>query len=119
MGSRHNRKRTRSRPRNRLASKSSSFTYQDLPYQSIPSVSALPNHQRPASYWQQQYAVWQARQSLAHQGLAQRRDTNIASLDQQRMRMFGGSVEDEESLCAPMLQVVLDLFNGSIDYEDP
>lgn len=32
--------------------------------------------------------------------------------------MFGGCEDDEESLCAPMLQVVLDLFDGQIDYED-
>jgi hypothetical protein len=36
------------------------------------------------------------------------------------MRVFGGEVDDDDdvSLCAPMLQVVLDLFDD-VDYVDP
>lgn len=35
-----------------------------------------------------------------------------------RIHVFGGDAGDEGGeLCAPMLQVVLDLFNG-VDYED-
>lgn len=37
----------------------------------------------------------------------------------QRLRIFGGEVGDEVSLCVPMLQVVMGLFNGRLDYEDP
>lgn len=36
----------------------------------------------------------------------------------QRLRIFGGEIGDEVSLCAPMLQVVTGLFGG-LDYEDP
>jgi hypothetical protein len=39
--------------------------------------------------------------------------------EKQRLRIFGGETGDEVSLCAPMLQVVMGLFNGALDYEDP
>lgn len=39
-------------------------------------------------------------------------------VEAQRLRLFGGEVGEEASLCAPMLQVVMDLFDG-IDYVDP
>lgn len=39
-------------------------------------------------------------------------------LEAQRLRFFGGEAGDEASLCAPMLKVVMDLFND-IDYVDP
>lgn len=36
-----------------------------------------------------------------------------------RVHVFGGDAGDEAGeLCAPMLQVLLDLFDG-VDYEDP
>ena len=40
-------------------------------------------------------------------------------LEQERTRMFGGELGDEVSLCEPMLQVVLSLFDGHLDYLDP
>jgi hypothetical protein len=36
-----------------------------------------------------------------------------------RLRIFGGSAEDEMTLLEPMLKVVTDLFDGNIDYDDP
>lgn len=42
----------------------------------------------------------------------------IADIEAQRIHFFGGEVGDEVSLCAPMLQVVLDLWGG-VDYLDP
>lgn len=40
-------------------------------------------------------------------------------LTAKRVQVFGGDAGDENGeLCAPMLQVVLDLFDG-VDYEDP
>ncbi|KAJ9638308.1 hypothetical protein H2199_006995 [Coniosporium tulheliwenetii] len=64
----------------------------------------------PANAWQQQYTAWQAR---VHQ-----QQQEQAMIEAQRLRLFGGEVGEEASLCAPMLQVVMDLFDG-IDYVDP
>jgi len=36
-----------------------------------------------------------------------------------RLRMFGGEVQDGAALCGPMLKVVMDLFDGGLDYHDP
>jgi hypothetical protein len=40
-------------------------------------------------------------------------------LETQRLRYFGGEYGEEVSLLEPMLQVVMDLFDGNTDYEDP
>lgn len=40
-------------------------------------------------------------------------------LEAQRLRFFGGEAGEEVSLLEPMLKVVMDLFDGDIDYEDP
>ena len=42
----------------------------------------------------------------------------LSAIEAQRIRIFGGEVGDEVSLCAPMLQVVFDLWGG-VDYLDP
>jgi hypothetical protein len=39
-------------------------------------------------------------------------------LDQERLLLFGGDLDDDVSLCVPMLRVVMSLF-GDIDYTDP
>ena len=39
-------------------------------------------------------------------------------LEQEEQRVFGGDVDDDESLCLAMLDVVICLF-GDIDYTDP
>jgi len=33
--------------------------------------------------------------------------------------LFGGDERDGTTLCAPMLQVVMNLFDGGLDYADP
>jgi hypothetical protein len=48
-----------------------------------------------------------------------REQQEAAAAEAQRLLIFGGEVGDEVSLCAPMLQVVMGLFNGRLDYEDP
>jgi len=40
-------------------------------------------------------------------------------MEAQRLRFFGGEVGEEVSLLEPMLKVVMDLFDGDIDYQDP
>jgi len=39
-------------------------------------------------------------------------------LDQEQIKLFGGDVDDDVSLCESMLQVVFRLWGG-IDYMDP
>jgi len=39
-------------------------------------------------------------------------------LEQEQIKLFGGELDDDVSLCEPMLQVVFHLFGG-IDYTDP
>jgi hypothetical protein len=36
-----------------------------------------------------------------------------------RLRLFGGEESDGTAFMAPMLQVVMDLFDGGLDYMDP
>ncbi|KAF1986308.1 hypothetical protein K402DRAFT_421166 [Aulographum hederae CBS 113979] len=147
MGSRHNRKRTRSRPRNRNSHLSrDSTTLSDISISSSPSSLTHPlanpgtpssKHPSPsdrfsAQHWHQQYAAWQARlqhqtqtrQQLQHlqeqqraQRLAREREKE-AEVEMQTLRMFGGERGEDGSLCEPMLKVVMGLF-GDVDYEDP
>jgi hypothetical protein len=127
MGQKHNRRRTRSRPRNRnqnannsnhVRMLSSSSSLSDVP--AIPPLPAGMIPQRygtpltsigrlPAHRWDAQYAAWQAWQAAKDEEDEE---------DERLLRMFGGEKGDETSLCGPMLQVVMDLFDG-IDYEDP
>jgi hypothetical protein len=53
------------------------------------------------------YSAWQDRQETER------------IKEAQRLRFFGGEVDDEHSLLMPMLKVVTDLFDGETDYEDP
>ena len=79
-------------------------------------MSSLP--QRSPSHWHQQYAHWQLR--TREQNLrAQREQQEAVAAEIQRLRIFGGEAGDEVSLCAPMLQVVMGLFEGKLDYDDP
>ena len=121
MGQRHNRKRTRSRPRHRDAGKARSLYYRTNSIESSasflssssasfpqPSPSPLPLASRSTNHWHQTYSAWQDRL----------RRQQEEALEAQRLRFFGGEVGDEVSLCEPMLKVVMDLFND-IDYVDP
>jgi hypothetical protein len=117
MGARHNRKRTRSRPRNRISTqKSRSFV--NLTSPSTLSSTTFPN-QRSLTNWHQQYSQWQDRVREYQQIQAMREQQEAEAAEAQRLRIFGGEVGDEVSLCPAMLETVLFLFNGRLDYEDP
>jgi hypothetical protein len=62
----------------------------------------------------QSWQRWKARQAEEAAALEVRK----AQLDQERMLLFGGEVDDDVSLCEPMLRVLMSLF-GDIDYTDP
>jgi len=70
-------------------------------------------------HWHQQYSQWQDRSRSQQQYQTQREHQEAIAAETQRLRIFGGEAGDEVSLCAPMLQVVMGLFNGRLDYEDP
>jgi hypothetical protein len=65
----------------------------------------------PANHWDQTYLLWQNRHRLEQE--------RQEMLETQRLRYFGGEPGEEVSLLEPMLQVVMDLFDGNIDYDDP
>jgi hypothetical protein len=86
---------------------------------------AIPN--RMASrHWQAQWETWQYRRLMQQPAFAQARracavpspqaNTDIVA---HRLRVFGGEVQDGAALCGPMLKVVMDLFDGGLDYSDP
>lgn len=121
MGKRHNRKRTRSRPRHRdstiqynnhIRSLSADTTSSEAtiisPYQPQPHFSGANT---PANHWHQTYFAWQTRQRIEQE--------QQERLETERLRYFGGVPGEEVSLLEPMLQVVMDLFDGNTDYEDP
>ncbi|KAH7128363.1 hypothetical protein B0J11DRAFT_269232 [Dendryphion nanum] len=126
MSKRHNRKRTRSRPRHRDAGKahsnhtrnhsmdttsSYSTTFSSHPSPYLPSSLALAaNESWHPMYYGQYQPYYQQDQGKAHMDAAQ------------RLRLyFGPPKEDEVSLFFEnaMLKVVTDLFDGDIDYKDP
>ncbi|ORY13385.1 hypothetical protein BCR34DRAFT_586536 [Clohesyomyces aquaticus] len=115
MSKRHNRKRTRSRPRHRTRSNHtrnpsvdtvSSYSTTNSSFQP-PLPFPLAN--RPVDHWQQTYSAWQTRLRYEEE----------QAMEAQRLRLFGGEIGDDVSLFEPMLKVVTDLFDGSTDYEDP
>ncbi|KAH7081051.1 hypothetical protein FB567DRAFT_119082 [Paraphoma chrysanthemicola] len=122
MGKRHNRKRTRSRPRHRDGNSqlknhtrstsvdtTSSFA---TSHYSFPSTY-IPSSNVPANHWHHAYATWQDRSRL------EKERQEMLELETQRLRYFGGEPGEEVSLLEPMLQVVMDLFDGNTDYDDP
>jgi hypothetical protein len=120
MGARHNRKRTRSRPRNRLSSPSQSP--RSLSISSAPSdisvdFDSLLPAQQTADHWQSQWMQWQDRLRQQDSMKQQRERTEAMAAEAQRLHIFGGEMGDDVSLCAPMLQVVTGLFGG-LDYDD-
>jgi hypothetical protein len=66
-------------------------------------------------HWQAQWDTWQNRRLMPQPALAQPSTDIVAH----RLRMFGGEVQDGAALCGPMLKVVMDLFDGGLDYHDP
>lgn len=118
MSKRHNRKRTRSRPRHRDAGRARSNHIRTLSMDTNASYSSttsnfqplhFPIANQPANHWHQTYSAWQNRLQYEQE----------QALEAQRLRIFGGEVGDEVSLLEPMLKVVTDLFDGNTDYEDP
>jgi len=63
----------------------------------------------PTPDWHQTYSAWQTRQRIQQEQM----------MEAHRLRFFGGEAGEEVSLLEPMLKVVMDLFDGDIDYEDP
>lgn len=115
MSKRHNRKRTRSRPRHRdggkahstihtrsfsMDSDATTYSYQHFPLANV-----------PYGYWHQTYSAWQDR--------LRDEQERARAKEAQHLRMFGGEAGDEMSLVEPMLKVVFDLFDGRLDYDDP
>lgn len=139
MSKRHNRKRTRSRPRHRdggaKAAAARAVSLHNPFAGSMDMISssspAYPTNflLKPSSFpfafpisfplsalptatdiWPPTYSsAWHTRLQLEQE----------RALEVQRLRFFGGEVGDESSLFEPMLKVVTDLFDGEIDYEDP
>jgi hypothetical protein len=119
MGKRHNRKRTRSRPRHRdgqsqpkihtrsdsidtTSSQASMSSYHPTsPYHPIANSSAM--------HWDETYFAWQNRLQIEQQ--------RQQLMEKERIRYFGGVPGEEVSLLEPMLQVVMDLFDGNTDFE--
>ncbi|KAF1980534.1 hypothetical protein BU23DRAFT_444523 [Bimuria novae-zelandiae CBS 107.79] len=124
MSKRHNRKRTRSRPRHRDSGKANLNHIRNLSVDTNTSFSSTTSsfHQQqnshfpmvtpPANHWHQTYLAWQDRR---HQNEMAREK----ALEAQRVRFFGGEVGEDISLLEPMLKVVTDLFDGNTDFEDP
>ncbi|KAH8731668.1 hypothetical protein GQ44DRAFT_604472 [Phaeosphaeriaceae sp. PMI808] len=123
MGKRHNRKRTRSRPRHRDGN-SQTPNQNHIRSLSIDTTSSqatinssfhyspyFHNTKTPADHWHSTYFAWQTR--------LQQEQEQQRMLETQRLRFFGGEPGEEVSLLEPMLQVVMNLFDGNTDYEDP
>ncbi|KAH7407040.1 hypothetical protein DE146DRAFT_417826 [Phaeosphaeria sp. MPI-PUGE-AT-0046c] len=119
MGKRHNRKRTRSRPRHRdgqsqikMHTRSTSI---DTTSSRTPSNSSLhyspeqPIFYLSANNWHETSSAWQYRLQFE-----QKRQQVLES---ERIRYFGGVPGEEVSLLEPMLQVVMDLFDGNTDFD--
>jgi len=119
MGKRHNRKRTRSRPRHWDGNLQNINHSRSISVDTTTSQTTSNSFQPPpypianvhADHWHQTYFAWQHRLQV-EQELQQ-------ALEMQRLRYFGGEPGEEVSLLEPMLQVVMDLFDGDTDYEDP
>lgn len=124
MSKRHNRKRTRSRPRHRDGGKAQSNHVRTLSVDTHSSFSSTSNSfpqsqnlnssivTAPANHWHQTYLAWQDRRIQYEQ-------QRERALEAQRVRFFGGEAGDDNSLLEPMLKVVTDLFDGHTDFEDP
>lgn len=137
IGSRHNRKRARrrGRPRNRgHTSLNASPTPPSLISPLISDIvlslcgfSLLPLVERPST-WSNRQLPWpglRARETKAQQDARLRLQAESADrsydkeMEAERLRMFGGVEGDDTALCAEMLDVVMTLFDGNIDYKDP
>jgi hypothetical protein len=69
----------------------------------------IPNNS--AMHWHETYFAWQSRLQIEQ--------TRQQMLEMERIRYFGGVPGEEVSLLEPMLQVVMDLFDGDTDFDYP
>jgi hypothetical protein len=60
-------------------------------------------------HWHETYFAWQNRLQVEQQ--------QQQMMEKERIRYFGGVPGEEVSLLEPMLQVVMDLFDGNTDFE--
>ncbi|KAK7517480.1 uncharacterized protein IWZ02DRAFT_488843 [Phyllosticta citriasiana] len=109
MGQRHNRRRTRSRPRNRVPFQNNMYISQFDQTTPVPPAFPPPAFSPFTTSWSSTLVTHQKHQHHP-------RPLNY--LETQTLRIFGGEAGDGQILCAPMLKVVMDLFND-IDYVDP
>ena len=79
----------------------------------LPSDKAKPSPLLRQNF-DQSWQRWKARQAQE----AAAASFQQLQLEQERMLLFGGEVDDDVSLCAPMIGVLISLF-GDIDYTDP
>jgi hypothetical protein len=125
MGSRHNRRRVRSRPRHRRTNRynPSISSLSTIPSESIPSIKPRFSYTAipicgPSGFsnplWPVINQTWQPPLTATFSQWSGQ-DTFWAT---EQQRIYGGEPGDGDALCAPMLQVVLDLFDG-VDYVDP
>lgn len=121
MGKRHNRKRTRSRPRYREGANTNqniqhirSNSFDTISSQS--TISAYQPTYAPianisADHWHQRYFAWQNRLQIEQE--------RAKAVESHQLRVFGGEPGDEDSLFEPMMKVVTDLFDGYDDFGYP
>lgn len=119
MGKRHNRKRTRSRPRHRDGNNTGQ-TIQHFRSNSIDTLSSqstvmspyqpsyAPIANLPVDHWQHTYLAWQNRLRFEQE--------RAKAVESHQLRVFGGEPGDEVSLFEPMMKVVTDLFDGYDDF---
>ena len=79
----------------------------------LPSDKAKPSPLLRQNF-DQSWKRWKVRQAEE----AAQAELSKLQLEQERVLLFGGEVDDDVSLCEPMLRVVMSLF-GDIDYTDP
>jgi hypothetical protein len=80
---------------------------------SLPSDVSKPSPLLRQNF-EQSWNRWKTRQA-EEKAIA---EMDRMQLEQEQIKLFGGDVNDDVSLCEPMLEVVYRLFGG-IDYTDP
>lgn len=121
MGKRHNRKRTRSRPRHRDGNSSPNSNIEHFRSNSVNTNSSASTVIPPytpayapivnvsADYWHQTYFAWQSRLRFEQE--------RAKAVENHQLRVYGGEPGDEVSLFEPMMKVVTDLFDGYDDFD--
>ncbi|KAJ4991831.1 hypothetical protein SVAN01_02681 [Stagonosporopsis vannaccii] len=117
MGKRHNRKRTRSRPRHRDGNSTNIQHFRSNSIDTLSSQSTIISPYQPshapignvsAEHWHQTYFAWQSRLRFEQE--------RAKAVESHQLRVFGGEPGDEVSLFEPMMKVVTDLFDGYDDF---